>query len=231
MKILKIFTITVALLLFAPASFANDENTGTGTVAETMTSGGYMYVRLEEDNTWIASSPVLVAVGDKVTYTGGMTMKDFTSRTLNRTFEHILFAGKIEVTNPFDADMHAAAATDNQQGIEKSVAAVAPQAGEITPLEDGKTISAIYTNVKELKDQQVALRAKVMKVSLEILGKNWITLQDGTGTAPNNKLLATTTEVVEIGDVVTVKGVIKTDIDLGSGYKYKVVMEEATFSK
>ena len=212
-------------------SFANDESGGTGIVTETMTSGGYVYVRLEKDNSWVASRPIQVSVGDKVKYTGGSTMKDFHSRTLDRTFEFILFAMKLEVINEVNAEAHANAPTNDPNAVAKSVAAVAPAAGDITPLDGGKTISAIRAEAEQLKDQQVALRAKVMKVSENILGKNWITLQDGTGTAPDNKLLVTSSELVEIGALVTVKGTVKTDVDLGSGYKYKVVLEEATFTQ
>jgi len=228
MNILK--TLIIASLLIASStSFANDEKAGTGTVMEVLTVKSYVYVRLEEDDTWVASSTIPVVVGDKVKYSGSNAMKNFSSSSLNRTFENILFAGKLEVINEFNADAHAKAveSNDNHQNIKKNVAAVAPIAGEIAPLEGGKTIAAINTEYAQLKDQSVSLRAKVMKVSLNVLGKNWITLQDGTGT----KLLATTLETVEIGDVVTVKGVIRNDIDLGSGYKYKVVMEEAAFSK
>ena len=96
MTILKALIIAYALLFCAPSTFANDENTGIGTVAETMTSGGYVYVRLEEDGNWVASAPIPIVVGDKVKYTGGMMMKDFNSRTLDRKFENILFASKIE---------------------------------------------------------------------------------------------------------------------------------------
>jgi len=35
------------------------------------------------------------------------------------------------------------------------------------------------------------------------MGKNWITLQDGTGTAPNNRLIATSLELVGVGDLVS----------------------------
>ena len=81
-----------------------------------------------------------------------------------------------------------------------------------------------------MKDQVVSLNARVIKINKAIMGRNWITLQDGTGTAPDNKLLATSQEVVSPGDLVTVKGTVSTDIDLGYGYKYKVLLEEATFS-
>ena len=70
-----------------------------------------------------------------------------------------------------------------------------------------------------------------MKISLDIVGKNWITLEDGTDTPPNNRLIATTTEVVGVGDLVIVNSVIHTNVDLGSGYNYTVLLEEATFSR
>jgi len=223
--------ITCALLFVVSVAPAGDENSVTGTVAETMTSGGYVYVRLEENETWLASTPVPLAVGDKVRYAGSAAMKDFTSRTLNRTFDSILFVSKLEVVNGLSAEAHAAVAASNQYGISKSATTTTPEDGEIKPLEGGKSIVDIYSEAQQLRDKQVKLRARVMKVSKNILGKNWITLQDGTGTAPDNKLIATSAELVEIGALVTAKGVIKTDVDIGSGYKYKVIMEEATFSE
>ena len=231
MTIMKTLIIACALLFCAPASFANDENTGTGTVAETMTSGGYVYVRLEEDGNWVASTPVPVVVGDKVKYTGGMMMKDFNSRTLDRKFEYILFAGKLEVVNQVNADAHSGFASNDPHAVAKSAAAVAPTAGEIAPLDGGKTIADVHAGSEQLKDQQIALRARVMKVSKNIMGKNWITLQDGTGIAPNNRLIATSSELVGVGDLVIVKGVVHTNVDLGSGYNYSVLLEEAAFTK
>jgi hypothetical protein len=231
MTFLKTLLITSALLICAQASFANNENTGTGTVAETMTSGGYVYVRLEEDDSWVASTVIPVSIGDKVRYMGGSLMNNFTSNSLNRTFESILFAGRLEVINLTNADAHSTAAANDPHAVAKSIAAVAPAAGEIAPLEGGKSISDIHTESEKLKDQQTALRARVMKVSKNIMGKNWITLQDGTGTEPNNKLIATTSEIVAVGDLVTVTGVVHTDVDLGSGYNYSVLLEEATFTK
>ena len=132
------------------------------------------------------------------------------------------------VTN---ADVHSTAATNDPHAVAKTAAAVAPKAGEITPLEGGKTIAVVHAESEQLKNQQISLRARVMKVSTNIMGKNWITLQDGTGTAPNNRLIATCSEMAGVGDLVTVTGVIHTNIDLGSGYNYSVLVEEATFTK
>lgn len=235
MNIFRLIVITCALLFFSSESIANDSNFGTGTVAETMDSAGYTYVRLEEDDRWVAGRPAKIMVGDKVEYANAIEMRDFHSRTLDRTFAVISFAQNLQVIKPAEINPHAdsAATTEvgEQLGITKSNVSAIPEPGEITPLDGGKTIDTVLTEYQQLTDQQVTIRAKVMKVSPNILGKNWITLQDGTGTAPDNMLRATSAELVEIGDLVTATGVVKTDVDLGSGYKYKVVLEETTFSK
>ncbi len=72
-----------------------------------------------------------------------------------------------------------------------------------------------------------------MKYNAGIMGKNWIHLRDGTGSAADktNDVLVTTADEAKVGDVVTVKGVVRTDRDLGSGYSYKVLVEEAKLQK
>ena len=63
--------------------------------------------------------------------------------------------------------------------------------------------------------------------------KNWIHLRDGSGSADakTNDILVTTKDVTKIGEVVLVKGVVRTDVDLGSGYTYAVMVDEATLQK
>ncbi len=92
------------------------------------------------------------------------------------------------------------------------------------------TVAEIITRSAELKDQTVVVRGKVVKYNSEIMGKNWAHLRDGTGSTVDNTndLLVTTTDEARIGDVVTAKGVVRTDEDFGSGYSYKVLIEEAT---
>jgi hypothetical protein len=69
----------------------------SGKVVETMNSGGYTYVALENkgQKTWIALPDSKVKVGQKITCQPGMEMKNFTSKTLNRTFDSIIFSGGI----------------------------------------------------------------------------------------------------------------------------------------
>jgi len=66
-----------------------------------------------------------------------------------------------------------------------------------------------------------------------VMGKNWVHVRDGSGSAADNThdVLVTTKDETKVGDVVLVKGVVHTDVELGSGYSYKVLVEDATLSK
>jgi hypothetical protein len=70
------------------------EQMPSGKVVETMDSGGYTYLCLERDGAkiWAAVPKTEVKVGQQVVLRGGMVMQNFTSKTLNRTFDSILFA-------------------------------------------------------------------------------------------------------------------------------------------
>lgn len=230
-----ITTLFFCLVLFnAPVLLAAGEGSATGTVAETIDAGGYVYLRLEEQNQWIAANAFKVNKGDRVQYSGGMEMSDFYSKSLDRTFESILFVSEAGLLGNGAADKPAKPMTghggDDMQ-INKRISKQAPAPGEIKHLSGGKTVADIFTESDQLNGQVVSLNARVIKISKHIMGKNWVTLQDGTGTEPDNRLLATTQEIVTPGDTVTVKGTVGTDIDLGFGYQYKVLLEEATFSE
>jgi hypothetical protein len=242
MKILGFLALSLLAMSFAAA--ANDESSGAGTVAEKIDVPNYVYLRLAEDDRWLASSPTDVIVGDQVKYGGGALMKDFYSPTLDRTFDFILFVTDIEhlddTTVASEADPHAGlsgalppgpAVDPHGPPVAAVTAVTSPAPGDIAPLVGGLTVGEVMGSGESLAGQEVSLRARVMKVSPQILGKNWVTLQDGTGTAPDDHLVAMTDEVVAPGDLVTVKGTVRNDVDIGAGYNYKVLLEDASFSK
>ncbi|MBK8740263.1 MAG: hypothetical protein IPM02_12375 [Betaproteobacteria bacterium] len=98
---------------------------------------------------------------------------------------------------------------------------------------NARTVVEINAKGAALKDKPVLVRGKVVKFNGGIMGRNWIHLRDGTGSAADNSndLLVTTTQKASAGDVVTVQGVVRTDRDFGSGYAYKVLIEEATLEQ
>jgi hypothetical protein len=69
----------------------------TGKVVETMDASGYTYVNLEKDGktTWVALPVTKVKVGEEIEVRPGMQMGKFTSKTLNRTFDEIIFSSGV----------------------------------------------------------------------------------------------------------------------------------------
>jgi hypothetical protein len=92
---------------------------------------------------------------------------------------------------------------------------------------DGKNVAEIFAARKDLAGEQVMVRGKVVKFLPQIMGKNWLHLQDGSGSEGSNDLTVTTTTAVKVGDVVLVNGVVSVDRDFGFGYEYDVILEDA----
>ncbi|MBT3039371.1 MAG: hypothetical protein KME37_10595 [Candidatus Thiodiazotropha sp. (ex Codakia orbicularis)] len=235
MNILKLMTIGFTILFAISTAVADEEGSVSGTVSEVFDVGSYTYIQLSEQGTWIATSHLPVVVGDTIEYRGGIEMRDFYSKALDRKFDSVIF---VQAAKRLDESVKSSQhqvlkgedhGNENRQ-TQRSASVQAPAPGEIPQLADGKTIADIMVDAIQLNEQSVYLRARVIKVSPNIMGKNWITLQDGTGTPPNDKLIATSTELVSPGELVIANGVIRYNVDIGSGYTYKVLLEQTTFS-
>lgn len=114
-------------------------------------------------------------------------------------------------------------------GTHDSAAPAAPKFdfSKIVKPKDGKTVQEVYQEKAKLNGKRVTLRGKVVKYSEAIMGKNWLHLRDGTGKEPANDLTVTTQAKTKVGDTVLVEGTIWLDKDLGAGYKYDVIIEDA----
>jgi hypothetical protein len=67
----------------------------SGKVTETVDAGGYTYINLEKDGkqTWAAVPTMKATVGEEMVLQPGAVMKNFTSKSLNKTFESVVFSG------------------------------------------------------------------------------------------------------------------------------------------
>jgi len=98
---------------------------------------------------------------------------------------------------------------------------------------DGRTVEEVVKGKAALKDKTVLVNAQVVKVTNDIMGKNWVHLQDGTGKAADgtHDVIVTTKDKVAVGDVVKAKGTVRTDVNIGQGYAYSVLIEDAALAK
>lgn len=235
MSIRKIILIVLFSILCVISGLLAEEKSHVGIVKDIEKADNYSYLQIDEDSkdVWLATPSFNVSVKDKVEYSVEIVMKDFHSKVLNKTFASIFFVSQIRVLNGDTPKNEQVPKNDDyRKNIPQKQDTVSiPKSGEIAKAEKGKTIKEIFSEREQLKGKEVILRAKVIKVSQNILNKNWITLHDGTGVSPDDRLVATTSEDVDIGDILIVKGIAKTDVDIGAGYKYKVLLENTKFTK
>ncbi|MCJ7616499.1 MAG: hypothetical protein MUO43_08190, partial [Desulfobacterales bacterium] len=78
-----------------------------------------------------------------------------------------------------------------------------------------------------------AVRAIVVKFMPQIMGKNWIHIQDGTGSVEkgNNDVAVSSLDTAEIGEEVIVKGTLGIDKDFGMSCAFGALIEDASVNK
>lgn len=253
--------LSVSLLAgttFAMPPAASNAEILEGTVVETMNSSGYTYLLVANGGLqqWVAIPETKVAKGERVAYQQGMTMNDFHSKTLGKTFASIVFSAglaekaKTETPSPAPAksenDSFAAALAAEQQSAPTMPVASASSGGSsgaVVPMEEvsvakaegdnGYRVGEIFDRAKDLQGSRVRVRGKVVKVSTAIMGRNWIHLQDGSGDPLKNShdLVVTGELAPEVGTIVLIEGLLAADKDFGAGYNYSAIVEQAAIVK
>lgn len=229
MKIL----LALALLLFGSTAFAAALK---GEVLEVRDAPPYTYLRLKtsEGETWAAVAAAPVKKGAQVAIDNPALMQNFESKSLKKTFDRIVFGTLADPNAPV------ASAQANPHGalggpIVGAPTPARPQAVKVAKAggSDARTVAEVVGGKSALKDKSVSLRGQVVKANLGIMGKNWFHLQDGTGSAGagTNDVLVTSKDVAAVGDVVLVKGTVRTDVKVGPGYDYAVLIEDASLKK
>ncbi len=218
-----------------------------GRILEKIPASSYSYLRLQTagGETWAAVPATAQPVGAEVEVVGTMVMDGFESKTLGRKFDRIVFGelggGPGPGATP-EQIARAKTATGTPPTDVASLAGLPPgnPAAEGAGIKvdkatgpNAKTVAEVWAEKARLKDAKVTVKAKVVKLNSGILGKNWLHVRDGSGSdeAKDNDLTVTTTDDVAVGDVVTVDGTLRVDMDFGAGYRYPAIVENASVKK
>jgi hypothetical protein len=200
----------------------------TGEVLEVRDVPSYTYMRLKtkEGEVWAAVSTAPVRKGARVTLDNPMVMENFESKALGKKFDRIVFAS---LADPGAKSGRTAPAP---HGTPPAPAAPVGKIPKATG-PGAKTVAEVVAGRASLENKPVTIRGQVVKFNAGILGKNWVHLQDGSGSAAGgtHDILLTTTDTTAVGDVVNATGTVRTNVDLGSGYTYAVLVEEARIRK
>ncbi len=211
-----------------------------GKIVELLNSSGYTYLLiLDADGfkDWVAIPELYVEVGDEVELQPGVQMGEFKSKPLDKTFAKIIFSGgptdkyneKRKVNAHKTTDMSAPAPGNKNKKSDRKIVEglkVAKASGE-----GAYTIAEIIEKRDALQDKTITVSGQVVKASIGIMERNWIHIKDGSGESGASKLVVTTRDSADIGDIVTFTGVFHNDVDFGGGYKYATILENASIKK
>lgn len=226
-----------SLALSAPAAESPDITLSgdfSGTVVETLEAAGYTYVQVDtgKKKVWAAAPQLSVKVGDTLEVGKAMPMRNYHSKTLDRDFEVVYFTADTTVNGGSPATPGSSAELPpNHPPIagHGSSPQSAPKLdfSDIKKAEDGKSIAEVYADKAKLSGQEVKVRGRVVKFNANIMSKNWIHIQDGTGKDGSNDLTVTSQSGAKVGDLVLVQGKVTADRDFGGSYQYSIIIEDA----
>jgi len=175
----------------------------------------------------------------------GMPMPNYESKTLNRKFDVVYFVPSLLINGAAPAGMPGAMPEGHPPttGMPAGMPPGMPGAGgapKVSAPADinlkgikkaDQTVADIFAQKSALAGKPVKIRGKVVKFSPEIMGKNWLHIQDGSGQAGTNDLTVNTSSVAKVGDTVVVTGKLTVAKDFGYGYQYDVIVEDAQITK
>jgi hypothetical protein len=217
-------------------------------VLEVINTSNYTYLRVKENDkeNWLAVPAMKAEVGETYYHEDGMAMPKFESKELNKTFDVVYFLGGIS-KDPSGKSAHATetAIVEPSEYVHNHAHAELPASNttvegtgaaiqvekknvKIQAVKGGITISELFEKKDNYGGKKVKVRGQVIKFSGGIMGTNWIHIQDGSDHKGKFDLTITTANEAKVGDTITVEGRITLNKDLGYGYFFEVLMEDAS---
>ena len=190
-------------------------------VVDHMNASNYTYIQCKENGNkfWIAVQQTPVENGETLYFSKSMEMKNFKSDALNRTFDKILFVEDVSKNPP--------SRNEEIKEAHQKIKSVRDENISIKPVEGGITIKQLYAESKSLNGKEIKIRGVVKKYNPNIMGRNWIHIQDGTIENGNYDLMVTSQDKTALGKTVVVDGTVALNKDFGAGYSYPVMLENA----
>lgn len=196
-----------------------------GEVTEVLQTTQYTYLKVNENGQekWLAGTKVDISQGDEIYFPDGMEMKNWKSKELGREFASVFFVDKIS-EKPLENAEASKMISGSRPKVEKATISIKPESGSVS-------IADVYSNKNAYQNKDVKVKGQVVKVNNDIMGWNWVHIQDGTESNGKFDFTVSTHDKVKTGDVVMFEGIITLDKDFGAGYFYDVIMQEAKLVK
>lgn len=92
------------------------------------------------------------------------------------------------------------------------------------------TVADIHAKRVELAGQKVTVIGEVIKVNNGIMKRNFVHVQDGTGSGKTDRVIVTSKQTAKVGDKVNITGKLTLDTDFTMGYLYPTLVVDAVIT-
>lgn len=200
-------------------------------ISEVLPGNRYLYALVEENGRqfWISTGKKDVKKGESYYYTESILKTQFESKEHNRVFDTLYLVTEL-VPESHGQDMHGFSSSpidgEQVQIIKKSMIkeqdSAAVFAGRIK-------IAELVDNPDKYAGKKVELTGVCTKVNAGIMGRNWLHLKDGS--RDSYDLVITSPEMAEKGSEITIRAIVRLNVDLGSGYSYPILLENGVIAQ
>jgi len=191
-------------------------------VIEVLPTDKYVYLKSKEgdDEFWVAVLKQEVEVGDKFFFKGGLLKTNFESKEYNRVFDKVYLVSRLIPVGVTNTSKAKSDVKSNDSQLEKSIS------DNVINHKDGSiTIKQLTDNPEKYENKKIQLTGKCVKLNPNIMGRNWVHLQDDTNN--DYDLVVTMDVAVPVGHIVSLLGTVTLNKDFGAGYKYDLIVENA----
>lgn len=197
-----------------------------GKVTDIIEAAGYTYAEVDtgKEKLWAAATTTPLKIGDMISFTTEMPMKNFHSNSMNRDFPLIYFVNRFFTDSSALKESNAEIASPH--GQTKAATATMTVDG-IHKVEGGNTIAEVYADKEKMNGKTIRVRGKVTKFTADVMDSNWIHIRDSS--TPKD-LTITTSGTAAIDAVVIIEGKLSLDKDYGYGYVYPLLVEDASIT-
>jgi len=199
-----------------------------GKVTDIIEAAGYTYAEVDtgKEKLWAAATTTPLKIGDMISFTTEMPMKNFHSNSMNRDFPLIYFVNRFFTDSSALKESNAEIASPHGQ-TKAATATMAMAVDGIHKVEGGNTIAEVYADKEKMNGKTIRVRGKVTKFTADVLDRNWIHIRDSS---TQKDLTITTSGTAAIDAVVIIEGKLSLDKDYGYGYVYPLLVEDASIT-
>ncbi len=201
-----------------------DYNMHEVVIQEILPTSKYYYAKLTEgeDSYWIATQKQELKIGTSYLYNESLLKTAFESKELGRIFDTLYLVTTLIPKDHgiMEGTFHGSLKNKDGNVVKKEMIIRQDTASSFMGL---VRISDLVKNPSKYENNEVVIRGECFKVNPNILDKNWLHFKDGS--MDDYDLLITSEEQVQKGATVSIRAVVRLNVDLGSGYTYPILLE------